>query len=142
MDILLAETDTDIAACFPVMASLRPELDEDSFVGRVRLQQAAGYRLVFLSMESIPVAVAGFWVRENLAWGRHLHVDDLVTLATHRSQGLGATMLAWLVWFAAENGCQQLHLDSGTHREGAHRFYEREGMVKTSYHFCKGISSN
>jgi len=139
MDIHLAETDADIASCFPVMVNLRPELLEEAFVERVRAQQAKGYHLARVSVGEIPVAVAGFWLRENLAWGRHLYVDDFVTVSTHRSQGHGATLLAWLCWFAGENGCAQLHLDSGTHRVDAHRFYEREGMIRSSYHFCKDI---
>ena len=31
------------------------------------------------------------------------------------------------------------HLDSGTWREGAHRFYKREGMELTSYHFASAL---
>jgi len=139
MDIRLAESDKEIAACFPVLVSLRPDLVEETFVDQIRLQQAAGFHLAHLSLASGPVAVAGFCMRENLAWGRHLYVDDFVTLPNHRSEGHGATMLAWLCWYAAEHGCAQLHLDSGTHRVDAHRFYEREGMTINSFHFYKDI---
>jgi GNAT superfamily N-acetyltransferase len=86
-----------------------------------------------------PVAVAGFRVLENLAWGRFLYVDDLVTLAACRSQGYGAKLLAWLRERAAQESCAQLHLDSGIQRAGAHRFYEREGMTMSSYHFMERI---
>ncbi len=33
----------------------------------------------------------------------------------------------------------ELHLDSGTWREGAHRFCKREGMELTSYHFASKL---
>ena len=59
------------------------------------------------------VAVAGFRVGENLAWGRFLYVDDLVTLSAHRSKGYGSKLLTWLKAFAVREGCMQLHLDSG-----------------------------
>ncbi|WP_363928505.1 hypothetical protein [Thiobacillus sp. 0-1251] len=36
------------------------------------------------------VAVAGFRVGDNFAWGRFLYVDDLVTHPAHRSKGYGA----------------------------------------------------
>ena len=36
MPVRLAEPDADIAACFPVMAQLRPHLDAADFVPRVR----------------------------------------------------------------------------------------------------------
>lgn len=134
-DIHLAETDAQILACFPVMQTLRPSLERDGFVARVRRQQANGYRLAWREAAGLPVAAAGFRIGENLAWGRHLYVDDLVTLATHRSQGHGAALLAWLFRQAAAQGCAELHLDSGLQRTEAHRFYRREGMEITSHHF-------
>lgn len=41
---------------------------------------------------------------------------------------------------AVKEGCHQLHLDSGIQREGAHRFYEREGMSKGAFHFVEQVS--
>lgn len=136
-DIALALRDAEIAACFPVMAELRPQVAADAaaFVERVRRQQAGGYRLACLAVDGRPVAVAGFRITLNLAWGRHLYVDDLVTAAAERGRGHGKALLAWLADHAASQGCEQLHLDSGHQRKDAHRFYEREGMEDTSRHF-------
>lgn len=137
MDIRLAKSDEDIAACYPVMLELRPHVAERDFVSRVRRQEAAGYRLAYVVEGCEPVAVAGYRIGENLAWGRFLYVDDLVTRATHRSRGYGAALLSWLTTQAAEAGCQQVHLDSGLQRTDAHRFYERESMERASVHFRK-----
>lgn len=138
MHIQLAQTDNEILACHPVMAELRPHVAADGFVARVRGQQQAGYRLAYLQTDGEVVAVAGFRLGENLAWGRFLYVDDLVTAASRRSRGYGAAMLAWLRGQASDAGCAQLHLDSGSQRVDAHRFYEREGLPKTGFHFaCK-----
>ena len=54
----------------------------------------SGYRLAFVQDTDGVVAVAGFRVGENLAWGRFLYVDDLVTLPSHRSKGYGAKLLS------------------------------------------------
>lgn len=102
----------------------------------------SGYRLAFVQDTDGVVAVAGFRVVENLAWGRFLYVDDLVTLPTHRSKGYGAKLLSWLMDLAATEGCQQLHLDSGIQRKDAHRFYEREGMTMASFHFVQHVAPN
>lgn len=139
MDILNATTDAEINACYPVMRELRPHLKETEFLARVRSLQNSGYQLVFAQQPEGVVAVAGFWIRENLAWGRFLYVDDLVTLASHRSQGVGSRFLAWLREYAIQEGCQQLHLDSGTQRKDAHRFYEREGVSLFGYHFAENL---
>ncbi len=131
----LAQTDDEIRACFAVMRHLRDLPDAEAFLDRVRTQERSGYRLATLIHEGRPATVAGFRFGENLAWGRHLYVDDLVSLPELRSKGCGAALLSWLADHARSQGAAELHLDSGTQRTGAHRFYEREGLDMTSLHF-------
>lgn len=140
MEIISAESDSQIAACYAVMQELRPHLEEASFVDKIRALGKSGYRLAYVAESGEVVAVAGFRVGESLAWGRYLYVDDLVTRASQRSRGHGAALLSWLSGYAAEQGCQQLHLDSGVQRKQAHRFYERESMQMTSYHYAKYVT--
>lgn len=142
MEIRTAITDIEIGTCYPAMRELRPHITEDEFLSRIRSQEKAGYRLVFVRIPDGVVATAGFRIGENLAWGRFLYVDDLVTLPAHRSHGYGAKLLLWLKELAAEEGCQQLHLDSGIQRKEAHRFYKREGMTMASFHFVENIAPN
>ena len=77
---------------------------------------------------------------ENLAWGRFLYVDDLVTDEAWSSHGVGAALLDFLVNIARESGCAELHLDSGVQRFGAHRFYLAQRMDITSHHFSMKLS--
>jgi len=142
MNIRLAKTDKDIALCYSVMRELRPHVPETEFVTRVRSQEKTGYRLALVEDGDAIVAVAGFRIGENLAWGRFLYVDDLVTSGTCRSRGYGAKLLSWLRERALTECCQQMHLDSGVQREDAHRFYEREGMSKSSFHFVEYLAPN
>jgi GNAT superfamily N-acetyltransferase len=133
--IRIAETPAEIAHCFPVMAQLRPHLERKEFVARVQRQMADGYRLACLNAGGSVKSVAGYRIAENLAWGRFLYVDDLVTDEAARSKGYGKALLAWLAGQARQNGCAQLHLDSGAQRKDAHRFYLREGMENGGFHF-------
>jgi GNAT superfamily N-acetyltransferase len=139
MEIHIAQSDAEIAACYPIMRELRPHITDESFVSRVRTLEKSGYRLAYCQGPEGPVAVAGFRLGESLSWGRFLYVDDLVTLQNKRSRGFGAALLSWLTELAAREGCSQLHLDSGIQRKDAHRFYEREGMQLTGYHFAKHL---
>jgi GNAT superfamily N-acetyltransferase len=139
MNIRPARTEKEIAACYPVMRELRPQISENEFVCRVRSQEGGGYRLALVEDGGGIVAVAGFRIGENLAWGRFLYVDDLVTSEKCRSQGYGARLLSWLRHCAVAEGCQQLHLDSGMQREDTHRFYEREGMSRAGLHFVEDL---
>ena len=72
------------------------------------------------------VAVAGFRVIHNLAWGDCLYVDDLSTHPDGRRRGLGRALLDWCEAEAARLGCGELHLDSGVgpDREDAHRLLQ------------------
>lgn len=134
--IVEAETPEEIARCFPVMRELRPHFEIEGFLAQVGRQQRDGYRLAYVEADGVIGACAGFRVLENLAWGRFLYVDDLVTTENVRSRGLGSLLMDWLLAQASAAGCGQLHLDSGVQRFAAHRFYLRERMEITSHHFA------
>jgi GNAT superfamily N-acetyltransferase len=135
MKIRVAESDREIRDCHPVLRQLRPLLTAEAFLERVRAQCDLGYRLAYLESAEGIVAVAGFQIRHTLVDGRYLHVDDLVTLESQRSRGHGAALLAWLRVRAEELSCGSVQLDSGVQRKDAHRFYQREGLNQSAYHF-------
>jgi GNAT superfamily N-acetyltransferase len=135
MLIQLAESDSQILECFPILAQLRPHLIQENFLEQVQRQQQSGYQLAFLKENVYVVAVAGFHISECLAWGRFLYVYDLVVDQTVRSRGYGQHLFEWLVEFGKSHDCQQLHLDSGVQRFDAHRFYLQQRMNIASHHF-------
>lgn len=140
MEIRKLSTDEEIEATFPVMSQLRRHLDEGDYLATVRrMEVSEGYRIV-AGFEGEEVrCVAGYRVAEFLAYGKVLYVDDLITDEAARSRDFGGRMLDWLAGEARRNGCGQLHLDSGVQRHDAHRFYFREGMRISSYHFAKPL---
>ncbi len=133
----------ETALAFPALRELRTHLASvDDFVHRVdQGQRPEGYRLVgaFEAGEEAAVAVAGFRSGTSLAWGRYLYVDDLVTRAAFRSRGHAGTLVDWLVDEARRLGCAQLHLDSGTQRHDAHRFYLDQGLHIPGFHFARDL---
>jgi GNAT superfamily N-acetyltransferase len=135
MTIALAQTDADIVRCFPVVAQLRPHLIEAEFLPRIRRMQKEGFHLAFLEDRGAVRGVAGYRFFEKLLCGPHLYVDDLVTDETNRSRGYGARLLTWLKAEAQAHRCMQLELDSGVQRSEAHRFYFRERMRVSAFHF-------
>lgn len=137
--IAIATTDTDIQRCFPVMQQLRPHLVVDEFVTRIRQQEKQGYHLSFLEAENRIRAVGGFRIAENLAWGKFLYVDDLVTHEGDRAYGYGTALFEWLLAHAQHQNCDQFHLDSGVQRFAAHRFYMNRGMRISSHHFALAL---
>lgn len=141
MHIALADSDATIARCFPVMAQLRPHLVAADFVARVARMRQEGFHLAYLEDEGHVRAVAGYRYYDKLFSGRNLYVDDLVTDTTYRSRGYGSRLLAWLNDQARVNGCAQLELDSGVQRFDAHRFYFRERLHVSAYHFVVPVKT-
>jgi len=141
----LAAGETHRAAA--ALLELRPHhAPAGALVARADAQRAAGYRLVgaFDDGEDDAAAVGGFRLTENLAWGRHLYVDDLVTRRDRRGRGHGAALMRWLAAEARRAGCAELHLDSGVgaDRQDAHRLYFNCGMRINSYHFARPVSAD
>lgn len=138
--IELAETDSAIAACYPVMAQLRPHIAAEAFGAQVRRQMAQGYQLAAIKANGRPVGVAGFRVLEYLFSGVTLYVDDLVTDSGQRSKGYGEKLMQWLIEHARSRHCASLQLDSGVQRFDAHRFYLAQRMRISSHHFALDLT--
>lgn len=125
---------------FPVLLELRPHLTPESFTAIYDEGYAQGLR--FLAAYDGPrcVGVAGWRLVTWMPTGRKVYVDDLVTTASARSTGVGKALLTELAARARAAGCSVLDLDSNVHRGDAHRFYFREGMHISAYHFTKDLS--
>ena len=129
--------DADLKATYPVMKQLRTHLSEQEYVERAKRQQSkGGYIVAALEDEGQVRCVAGYRISECLSWGKFLYVDDLVSDGNARSKNYGKQMMDWLLAEARQNGCQELHLDSGVQRHAAHRFYLRERMDISCFHFA------
>lgn len=133
-------SDSDLQSTYPVMKQLRTHVGEQEYVERVKRQKAAaGYEVAAVIDDGQVRCVAGYRISECLSWGKFLYVDDLVSDQNGRSKNYGKQMMDWLLAEARKHGCQELHLDSGVQRHGAHRFYLRERMDITCYHFAMKI---
>jgi GNAT superfamily N-acetyltransferase len=128
------------------LLELRPHRGPaEALVAAADGQRPAGYRIAasFEPGEDDAAAVAGFRIAENLAWGRHLYVDDLSTRADRRGRGHGGALMRWLAREACRQACAELHLDSGVgaDRQDAHRLYFNAGLRIASYHFQRPVGA-
>jgi GNAT superfamily N-acetyltransferase len=133
--------DDEIRATFFIMQQLRPNLtNADEYLRLVQtLKETEGYRLTALFDGETCVATAGFRVKRCLFSGGNpeIYIDDFITDSEKRSQGFGMQLFAWLKNECRELSCAGISLDSGTQRIEAHKFYSKEGMQKTAFHFYK-----
>ncbi len=129
-------SESELKATYPVMKELRTHLNEDQYLTAVNRQRHTdNYHVAAVVEDNDVKCVAGYRVSECLAYGRFLYVDDLVTGESSRSKNYGKQMMDWLIEEARSLGCGELHLDSGVQRHSAHRFYLRERMDITAFHF-------
>jgi GNAT superfamily N-acetyltransferase len=137
-----AETDAEIAACFPTMRELRPHLaDAVELVERVRRQRdEAGYRLLAAWRGEAAIGLAGYRVQEMLVAGRFIYVDDLVVLSTERRSQLGAQLLDAVSDEGKRLDCPRLVLDTAIDNSLGQRFYFRYGMLARALRFSKPLN--
>jgi len=132
-----AETDAEIAACFPVMRLLRPHLETaEELCTRVRRQAEAGYRILAVWRGDEVIGLAGYRPQENLIRGPFCYVDDLVVREGMRSSGLGARLLTEVGIEARARGMAWLVLDTALDNALGQRFYFRFGMLPAALRFA------
>jgi GNAT superfamily N-acetyltransferase len=140
MKIVALTTENELRAAYPVMQELRPHLDEQTYLDRLRRMIPGGFRLYALFDEGQIMALAGVQPILNLSSGAHLFVHDLVTTAVARSRGYGRALLAYVEAQAREEGCDKVVLTSGLRRVDAHRFYDTHmAYDRSGYVFKKDV---
>ena len=136
MTIAFATSDEQIHNCYDVMSELRPHIDREDFLPRVRRQmEGFDYRLAYLTDEGEVKAVAGIRISEWLHGGKYVEIDDLVSKAGERSKGYGGKLFDWIVDFAKAENCDHVRLLSGVQRFDAHRFYLTKRMNIEAHYF-------
>ena len=115
-----------------VHRQLRPQLPADYLEKMRQVFRDGGEMCVAVLGERV-IGLAVFREFENTHVGRRFYIDDLVTDESARSTGAGRTLIAYLEKVARDRGCPGLDLESGTHRNRAHRFYFREGFFITAF---------
>lgn len=136
----LVSKDQDYDAAFEVMRELRPHLiDVETFKTQVQRQQLQQYYLLAAWQDKQLQGLAGYRIQENLIYGKFLYVDDLITTASVRSQGLGQQLIEQLRLQAKKQDCTYLVLDTGLENALGQRFYYRQGLLAKAMHFRQAL---
>jgi hypothetical protein len=129
-----------LAAAEGVHRQLRPHLPKD-YAARLHQVFAGGAEMAVAVEGGKVVGLTVFRVLEKTHSGRDLYCDDLITDENARSGGVGHALVQYMERICRERACDTFSLDSGTWRQQAHKFYFREGMTISSFHFDKKISA-
>ena len=128
-----------LAAAERVHLQLRPHL-AGNYVARMREVIAAGAEMAVAHVDGDVLGVAVYRMVERTFSGREMYCDDLVTDEARRSTGVGHALMEHMRSLCAGRRVDAFTLDSGVQRNQAHKFYFREGMTVTSFHFTQVLS--
>lgn len=70
---------------------------------------------------------------------KNAYLEDFVTDAAYRGQGVGTALWEAMLKWAKEHGCKELNFTSGHGREKAHAFYARHGAEIYDTNFFKRV---
>ncbi|NVK32445.1 MAG: GNAT family N-acetyltransferase [Gammaproteobacteria bacterium] len=129
-------------ACLPLLESLREFPSTEDLREQLDRQFESGYKVAALLSGDTVAAVCGYRVSENLARGKHLQLEDLITDPDLRSFGHGEALFDHMVDLAAELGCSSVALISKMDRHDASRFYFNQRMQINAFHFSLELYSD
>ena len=129
IQIVEVNTQAGLARVFPVMNALRTELLFQDYLSIYEQARAANcYTLVGAFVDDDQcVGLMGYRILHDYVHGKHIYVDDLVTVESFRSKGIGSQLLAFAEQEARRLACSNLRLSTGIANTGGKKFYEREG---------------
>jgi GNAT superfamily N-acetyltransferase len=133
----------DAATVAELSAQLGYPTTPEIMAARIQHLSASDDHAVFVA--SLDNNVVG-WIEVIIS--RHLHsgsyalISGLVVSDQHRGHGIGSRLCAHAEQWSHEHGQTLIRVRSQISREGAHRFYLREGyrQTKTSAAFQKKLS--
>ena len=129
-----------LARSEPILRQLRGHLPEgEGYLQRLKEVFASGAEMAVVVVDGDVLGVTVFRVIERTFSGRELYCDDLVTDGRKRSTGVGHAMMEYMENLARERGCDTFALDSGCQRQQAHKFYYRERLAISSFHFTRTL---
>ena len=137
MVIQTANSDEEILKCWDAMRALRPHLIFEEFTLLIHEMQQAGAHLIFIEENGKAVSAAVYRRQYSLFAGRHIYIDDLITLPEGRGKGYGGALLDHVIEIARAEGLNRVTLDSGHQRFDAHRLYLNKGFQISSHHFTR-----
>lgn len=123
-EIIELRSEAEWREAFPLLHSLRSDLDESIFLQRREQILSHNFTLLGLRVENELVAVAGVDLYPHLSRGVDCWVHDLVTKEGKRSRGYGQTIMRYIESWAKERGCSRVCVHTRIHRKEAQRFYE------------------
>jgi len=140
MKITFLKTDAEKKDSFKIMKQLVSKLEEKSYLKQIKRKEKFGYKLLAIKDKDKIISLAGIRFYEYFGCGKFIIIDDFVTNKKYRKLGFGTKLFDWIKKYAKKENCSEIQLNSSIKRHKAHKFYKKQGMKITNYHFTKKIN--
>src|ERR1044072_9148764 len=110
--VKFAQSEKEINACWEVVQTLRPHLNQDHYLQQVKEMQQEGYHMLYIAEKDKVAAFAGYRNLYSLYAGRFIYVDYLCTLREYRGKGHAGALLDYIKALAKETNKTGVVLDS------------------------------
>ncbi|GAB5557189.1 MAG: hypothetical protein SchgKO_14020 [Schleiferiaceae bacterium] len=98
-----------------------------------------GHRAFGVFEEGTMVGWSTGWLSTRFYCGRQLELDNVVTDANRRSQGIGKFLVEKILEWCVENKLDAVELNAYIPNKRAHSFYENLGFNPVGIHFQKKL---
>jgi GNAT superfamily N-acetyltransferase len=126
-------TKADLPQLLKLYRELQPD-DQliDESMASVVWEQAVSSGVTYVVAESVGIIVASCYIAIIPNMTRQCapigFIENIITAADYRRQGIGRKLLKSTVEYAKKQGCYKVTLQSGMKRVDAHKFYESIGF--------------
>ena len=135
-EILECHTLEEAKALYPVVRQLRKRLTIVKFLDRFQKAKHGGYRLFYARLGDSITGAIGFRTLDDLRWGHHLYIDDLIVDEHVQGNGIGSALLLFAERFAMSEKCHYVRLAVGITRGRTQEFYEQLSYRRVSDMFA------
>lgn len=133
------EDSSELRKVFEVIHQLRTHINLEQYVSLLAQMKHEAYELWVYEEGSEIKGAMGIRSYTDFVRGTHLYIDDLVVNEAHRSQKIGAQLLAFAEDEAKRRKIPSLRLACALSNTGGMKFYEREAWAKRSYNYVKKL---
>jgi GNAT superfamily N-acetyltransferase len=131
----------DLKKCTEVILALRPHLNAKKVLSMYETMQKEGYHIIYIEEDNKAVAFAGYRSYTMFFSARTIYIDDVCTLPDYRGKGYAGKLLDYIIDKAITGKYNAVSLDSGHHRNKAHKLYLNKEFIIEAHHFHLNIQS-
>ncbi len=128
----------DILIIVPLLQKLgNKSISEAVLKERVLEMSQQNYECIGIYDAAKLIGICGMWFQTRHYAGKSMEVDHVIIDDTHRSKGIGNSLMEFVYEYAQKKDCNWVELNTYVDNYPSHKFYANQGFIARGYHFIK-----